>query len=69
MEMNNVNVIDIIKGITASGLPLMEGKEKLETSAILNTVVNVNEFDFMKRKYLLLHVLFFYAFTLWAQTS
>ena len=36
MEMNNVNVIDIIKGITASGLPLMEGKEKLETSAILN---------------------------------
>lgn len=47
MEMNNVNVIDIIKGITDSGLPLMEGKEKLETSAILNTVVNVNEFDFM----------------------
>lgn len=47
MEMNMQNIIAQIKGITASGLPFMEGLEKGETQEILGQIVNVDEFGFM----------------------
>lgn len=45
--MINQNIIAQIKGITASGLPFMEGYEKGETSEILGKVVNVVDYGYM----------------------
>lgn len=45
--MINQNIIAQIKGITASGLPFMEGLDKGETSDLLGQVLNVVEYGYM----------------------
>lgn len=45
--MINQNIIAQIKGITASGLPFMEGLDKGETSELLGQTVNVIEYGYM----------------------
>ena len=45
--MINQNIIAQIKGITASGLPFMEGLDKGETSEIMGHTVHVIEYGYM----------------------
>lgn len=45
--MINQNIIAQIRGITASGLPFMEGLDKGETSELLGHTVNVIEYGYM----------------------
>ena len=46
--MINQNIIAQIKGITATGLPFMDGLHKGETAEILGQIVNVIEYGYMK---------------------
>lgn len=51
MAKTKFNVEDLFKQvseITESGLPLMEGKEKLDSKEILGEVVTVDEYGFME---------------------
>lgn len=45
--MINQNIIAQIKGITASGLPFMEGLDKGETAEIMGHTVHVIEYGYM----------------------
>lgn len=47
--MNLEQLINEVQQITASGLPFMEGKEKLEVKGnILNNVLTVDEYGFLE---------------------
>lgn len=47
--MNIENLINEVSQITASGLPFMEGKEKLEVKGdILNNVLTVDDYGFLE---------------------
>lgn len=47
--MNFENLINEVQQITASGLPFMEGKEKIEVKGdILNNVLTVDEYGYLE---------------------